>query len=170
MEGQGQNILIMGIGNEVLTDDEIGPKIAKELGRQIKDPGIRFESVALGGLEIIELFRGFEKVVIIDAIKTRDGIPGALYLFRPDDFKETLHLSNLHDVNFLVALELAEQLGIKLTSEIYILAVEIIEDLVFSEEFTPELAKAFPGILVEIKEFLYNELNISEFKTVESKA
>ena len=53
----------------------------------------------------------YQKVIIIDAIKTKDGIPGTIYYLTPSNFKETLHISSFHDVSFLTALKVAEKLN-----------------------------------------------------------
>jgi len=150
-------ILILGIGNEILTDDGIGPKLVKDLSKGMLNPGVQWTTACVGGLEIIELIAGYDQVILIDAIKTRGGIPGSVYLFSPHDFRETLHLSNLHDISFLTALKLGEQLGFSLPSDIQIIAIEIIEDEVFSDEFTPPLKKRYPMILKEIKSYLSDQ-------------
>jgi len=53
----------------------------------------------VGGLEILELIRDYGSVIIIDAIKKKDGVPGTIYKLTPANFKETLHLSSFHDVS-----------------------------------------------------------------------
>ncbi len=156
------SILVIGLGNEVLTDDAIGPRLSMALKARFKRPEIQFLTAAIGGLEMVELFSRYEKVFIVDAIKTRGGVPGTVYCLKPEDFKQTLHLTNFHDVNFLVGLDLAKRLGIKLPSEIHILAVEIVEDLVFSEEFTPEIQAKYPEVLNEIFEYIDGKLVLNK--------
>lgn len=142
--------LIMGVGNEILMDDGIGPKVVLELEKRWPLPGVEYQTTTLGGMEVVEMISGYEWVVFVDAIKTRGGIPGAVYEFTVDDFKETLHLTNLHDISFLQAIELGKTLGFKIPEKIYIYAVEIIEDQVFGEEFTPPLKEKYEDILNEI--------------------
>jgi hydrogenase maturation protease len=91
-------------------------------------------------------------VIILDAIKTKDGIPGAIYYLTPSHFKETLHVSSFHDVSFLTALDLAERLGIPIPDQIDIIAIEIVEDLTFASEFSPLIAKKYPRIYQEVLE------------------
>ena len=45
------DILILGIGNDILTDDAIGPKIVKRLQEDLSDERITFLNAAAGGLE-----------------------------------------------------------------------------------------------------------------------
>jgi hydrogenase maturation protease len=145
-----KKVLILGIGNDILTDDGIGPKLVNKLKSKKAFTDIDFLNVFIGGLEIIELIQGYEKVIFIDAIITKDGIPGTVYHFRPEDFKETLHLSNLHDANFLTALDLGRKMEMHVPEDIHIIAIEIIEDRVFSEHFSPVIERMFPGIFERV--------------------
>ena len=143
--------LVLGIGNDILTDDGIGPKIVNDLKTFERSPELIFETTTLGGLEILEIIKDYKKVIIIDAIRTIDGNPGEIFFFTPDDFKETLHLSNLHDINFLTALELGKKLGIPLPEEIHIIAIEIVEDQVFGTSFTPAIEEKYHIIMQSVK-------------------
>jgi hydrogenase maturation protease len=148
--GMNKQTLILGLGNDILTDDGIGPRLVRDLAQLIDNPTVRFDIANFGGLEIIEYIKGYEKVVFIDAIHNRDGIPGDVYYFIPSDFKETSHLSSLHDVNFLTALELGNTLNLDLPADLHIIAIEIVEDMEFSEEFTPPLKEKYYSILENV--------------------
>lgn len=142
--------LILGIGNDILTDDGIGPKLVNDLKKEEFPDYVHFQNAFIGGLDILELIQGYEKVIFIDAIITKDGVPGTVYHYKPADFKETLHLSNLHDANFLTALELGKKMGMQIPEDIYIIAVEIIEDRIFSDQFSPEIVMKVPGIFKKV--------------------
>jgi hydrogenase maturation protease len=142
--------LILGLGNNILTDDGIGPRLVNDLAQMILDPNIQFDTACCGGMEIVEYIKDFEKVVFIDAIRTRSGNPGDVYYFITSDFQETMHLSNLHDINFLTALRLGNTLNMDLPSDLHIIAIEIIEDMEFSEEFTMPLKEKYPEILEKV--------------------
>lgn len=146
MTNNKNKTLVLGVGNEILTDDGVGPKLCDFLAEKYKELPIQFEKLNVGGLEVLEFIEGYETVIFIDAIKTLDGQIGEVYLYTPDDFKETLHLSNLHDTNFITALELGRSLDFKIPKNMYIIAVEIKEDMIFSEYFTEELAIRYEEI------------------------
>lgn len=142
-----KKILVLGLGNEILSDDGIAPRLIKDLSELFPESDIEFSSQCCGGLDIMERIDGFDRVIFIDAIKTPDGNPGDISLFKPDDFRETSNLSNLHDINFITALSLGNTLGLNLPREIYIIAVKILEDMEFSTDFTPEIKRIYPEIL-----------------------
>ncbi|HVN57216.1 MAG TPA: hydrogenase maturation protease [Bacteroidales bacterium] len=142
--------LILATGNDILTDDGIALRIADDL--KIIFPDADIQTACCGGLDILDFIRDYKKVIFIDSIKTSGGSPGDVYHFKPSDFRETTHLSNLHDVSFLTALELAKSLDIELPEEMHVIAIEIIEDMEFSEEFTSLIKKNYAGIVTSVAE------------------
>lgn len=146
--------MIYGIGNEILTDDGIGPKLVKDIEKSFPAPHIKYETAFVGGIDILEYIQNYNTVIFIDAIKTKDGIPGTVYQFTTEDFKETLHLSSVHDVSFLTAIELGKRTGYKIPENIHIIAIEIIEDTVFNDAFTPEIQEKYPEILKTVIEMI----------------
>ena len=148
------DILILGIGNDILTDDALGPKLVRRLETDLKGEGLSFHTAAAGGMEIIEFIVGYPKVIIIDAIRTKEGVPGTVYHFTPANFKETLHLSSFHDMNFLTALKFAEKLDLQLPEQINIIAIEIVDDLNFSNDFSPEITRKLDQVCSNVKDML----------------
>ncbi len=147
-----QKSLVLGIGNDILRDDGIGPKLALKLGEIEPLDGVDYQTTTLGGLDILELIQDYQTVVFIDAIKTRGGVPGTVYEYSLDDFQETLHLSNLHDISFLTAIALGEKMNMPIPEQIGVIAIEIVEDMEFGEQFTPELEKKYPQILQSVRQ------------------
>jgi hydrogenase maturation protease len=151
--------LILGLGNDILTDDGIGPQLINDLVQVIKDDDVHYDTACCGGLQIMEYLKGYKKVILIDAIRTKDGNPGDVYYFIPSDFQETLHLSNLHDVHFLTALKFGNNLNLDLPVDLHIIAIEILEDKEFSEEFTQPLKERYTEILKEVEVIISQILN-----------
>lgn len=145
-----QKTLILGIGNDILTDDGIGPKLVQALKKDIHADNLVYMTVAAGGLEILEIIKDFRNVIILDAIKTKDGSPGDVYHLTPSNFKETLHISSFHDISFLTALQLAEKIDIPIPEKINIIAIEILDDLTFSSEFSKPVAEKYDIIYKKV--------------------
>jgi len=147
-------ILILGIGNELLKDDGIGPKIVKDIKPYFLKPNIDFKISALGGMETIEIMRDYDEVVIIDGIFTEGGIPGTVYFSSYPYNKNTLHISNAHDISFDMSVKLARKLSIPVPREIQVIAIEIVEDREFGEELTMPLQERYENILSSIIDML----------------
>jgi len=141
--------LILGIGNPILGDDGVGFHVAQELARRVKDDAIDIEDACTGGLNLLDLMAGYDKVIIIDAIKTEQGEPGEIYKLRPEDFSTSVHLaSSLHDVNFPTVLEIGNKfMPGEMPREIVIFAIEVEEIETFTEEMTTKVQEAVPQVV-----------------------
>ncbi len=154
-----QPLLILGIGNRILSDDGIGIKLIEDLQGEFRHPLVHFKTACTGGLEIVEMMQEYKDVLIFDAIKTHGGTPGNIYYFTIDDFKETLHISSFHDISFLIALEFMKRSGLNVPENINILAVEIVEDSYFSENFSIEIHKKYKTIRNKVRLYIQHNLD-----------
>lgn len=155
------SILILGIGNDILTDDGIGPKLVNDLDKKRIPKDVIFQEATLGGMELLDLVKNYDQVIFIDALKTGTTPPGTVRQFDPQDFEETLHLSSIHDIDFLTALELGRRTGMKIPGKITIIAIEIVEDRVFSTSFSPEIKIQYPEILRQVQQQVEKVLSFS---------
>jgi len=146
--------LVFGVGNEILTDDGIGPKLVNQLKNDINPDNINFETAFVGGLEILDFIQGYETAIFIDAIKTKNGTAGDIYEFELSDFKETLHLSNLHDISFLTAIEMGKRIDYDIPKTIKIIAIEIVEDMIYSDNFSPKIEQKYEDIYKEVSDYV----------------
>ena len=147
-------VLILGVGNPILSDDGVGIHVARELKKR-SIPGVDVEELAASGLELLDVVRGYDKVVIIDAIQTTKGKPGELYILEEKDFEKSIHGASPHGINIATALALGRKLvPAEMPKEVVFFAVEA-EDLVnVSERLTPKVAKALPRIVDKVRKEL----------------
>lgn len=144
-------VLVLGVGNPILSDDGVGIHVARELKKKGL-PGVDVEELAASGLELLDVVRGYDKVIIIDAIQTSQGKPGELFVLEEKDFERSIHGSSPHGINIATALALGRQLvPSEMPKEVVFFAVEA-EDLVnVSEMLTPKVAMALPGIVERVR-------------------
>ena len=144
------NTLILGIGNLILTDDGIGIKIA----RKLKEGNSRLEVTETNeaGIALLDLIDGYDKLVIIDSIKTEQGEPGELYKLELGDLKPAKDLASSHGIGIATAFELGRRLGYRIPKLVSIYAVNIKDNLTFGEECTEEVEARIPLILKQIIE------------------
>lgn len=62
--------LILGLGNELIGDDAVGVRVARTLGRLALPEGVAVEARPALGLELVELLGAWERIVIVDAMRT----------------------------------------------------------------------------------------------------
>ena len=142
--------LILGFGNPILTDDAIGIRIAEEL--QGEFPDITVEATSEAGLSILDEVTGYDKLVIIDSIKTGKGKPGELYKLTLEDLKPRSDFSSSHGLDIATAFKLGEKLGYPIPKQVSIYAVEVKDNTTFGEECTPELKQSMSLIIRQIIE------------------
>ncbi len=142
----------MGFGSDALSDDGLPIRLISDL-KPLFDPNkLDFETSPVGGLELVELLKGYQKAFLIDTQKTGKRRPGEVSIFIPDNFEETFHLSSQHDLSFKDALRLANEMAIPFPSDIQIIAIEIVENKRLSFEFSVEIALIYPEILKKIND------------------
>ncbi len=147
--------LILGVGNPILSDDGVGIHIARSL--KARDlPGVEVEELPASGLELLDVVRGYDRVVIVDAIQTKDGVPGDFYLLEERDFERSVHGSSPHGINIATALALGRKLvPDEMPGEVVYVAVEADNLVDVSEKLSERVAAAVPAIIDRIeKEFV----------------
>jgi hydrogenase maturation protease len=146
--------LLLGMGNPILSDDGVGIRLAQELARRLAPAaGLAVEEqCTVGGLNLLDLVAGFDRLIVLDSIKTRDGKAGDWYRFDGSALRETMNLSNVHDANFATAMELGRRMGMRVPDEtdIHVFAVEVMENLTFCERLSAELEEALPELVEEM--------------------
>jgi hydrogenase maturation protease len=158
--------LVLGMGNPILCDDAVGIRLAGDLRVHLEAaPGADtpvgpepfldvdfIEDCSVGGLHLLDLVIGYDRLVVFDSIRTPGALPGRWHQMTGATFRETMNLGCVHDANFTTTLELGRQMGARLPApeNVHIFAVEIIDNTTFSETMTPELEAAYTAFCPEI--------------------
>lgn len=137
--------LVLGLGNPILTDDGVGIHVVRAVASRCSPGnGVAFAEASVGGLRLLDLLAGYERVILVDAIQTQGGQPGEIHRLGLQQLPACLHSGSTHDLSLPAALELGRRLGMKLPrdEDLTILAVEAEDVLSFGESCTPAVAKA----------------------------
>ncbi|KYK23496.1 hypothetical protein AYK25_09985 [Thermoplasmatales archaeon SM1-50] len=115
--------IILGVGNQILGDDGVGIHIANELKKHIHQSEVTIEEAITGGMNLLDLILGYDKAIIIDAVKTEHGKDGEVKRIPLHDFS-TMHSCNPHDVSLSEAIEMAKKMGeTRIPREIVIIGI-----------------------------------------------
>lgn len=142
------------MGNPILCDDAIGVRLADDCVRRL-DATTDLDAIvecSVGGLNLLDVVTGYDRLVALDSIKTAGGAVGSWYRFTARSLRETMNLSNVHDANFATALELGRRMGLRVPDDddIHVFAVEVDDNVTFSEQMTPALEALYPELVEEI--------------------
>jgi hydrogenase maturation protease len=144
--------LVLGLGNPILTDDGVGIHVVRAAAAQVPNSqhqisNLHFAEASVGGMRLLEIVAGYERVIMVDAIQTPGGKPGDTYRLHPGGaLRASLHSGSTHDLSLTGALALGRGLDMALPADedILIIAVEAEDVLTFGEECTPAVAAAIP--------------------------
>lgn len=149
-------MIIVGLGNPILSDDGIGCHIACKLQDIIQEPEISVMEANVVGLDFLDILSDYDEAIIIDAIQTDISQPGSIYRLEPEAFVNAWHASTPYDINFATVLELGKRLGLCLPQEIAIYTIQIKDVSSFCEECTNEVKAAIPSCVAMILQELEN--------------
>ncbi|VUT24055.1 MAG: Hydrogenase maturation protease [Candidatus Methanolliviera sp. GoM_oil] len=139
-------VLILGMGNPILSDDGVGLLIAKEVGRRIE--GVEVVTTTSVGLNLLDLVVGYDKIFLIDALTTGEKIIGELVKLKGG--KTTSHLFSSHGINFFELLQIGKEFGYRMPEVGEIYGIEIGGEVSFGEELSLELREKIPYIIESI--------------------
>ncbi|GAH47123.1 unnamed protein product [marine sediment metagenome] len=148
--------LILGVGNPILTDDSVGICVANEI-KKLSLPNVEVIETSLAGISLLEYVVGYERLIIIDSIKTEKEAPGTLYKLKLEDIGNSATTSYSHGINIRTAIGLGRKLGYKIPKIIEIYAIEIKDNTTFGEECTPAVKSKIPGIVDEITKIIKSD-------------
>jgi hydrogenase maturation protease len=145
-----QNIstLVLGIGNPILSDDAVGIRIAQRL--ELTRPSINVEQTNEAAIALLDLITDYDKLIIIDSIKTKQGKAGELYKLTLEDFRPNNDFTSSHGMDIATAFEVGKSLGCRMPQTVSIYAIEVKDNENFSEQCTPEITERIPSLAEQI--------------------
>lgn len=80
------SILVLGVGNILLSDEGIGVRVIEALEqRYVMPEGVDVLDGGTAGMELLEAMASRTHLIIVDAIVSRKSEPGALLILRDDE-------------------------------------------------------------------------------------
>ena len=137
----GEQTLVLGMGNPILSDDAVGLLVAQRLSEGEVPEGVEVRESEQGGLRLLDLVRGFSRLIIIDALKT-GRTPGEVVVFNEEDFAGGHRYGSAHSISLRTALELGRRLGYDMPGQVTVFAIEADDIETFGERLSPPVAAA----------------------------
>jgi hydrogenase maturation protease len=147
---QTKRILVLGLGNEMLSDDAAGLHVAREMRQPLSDwEGIEVQETSEMGLSLLDYIVGFDDLVLVDAVQTGQAPPGFLHEFDGDEMK-ALPTMSPHFFGIGEALALGRRLGLSVPCRVKVFAIEVSDPWTVKTCMTPQLQQCLPGIIERI--------------------
>ncbi len=157
IEARAGKTLVLGIGNEIRGDDGVGIHVARRVAASLPPdlaPRVDVDEASTGGFDLVDYLRGYERVVVADAIKTEGGEPGKVYKFSAAALEPTAHLGHSHGVNLASALAVLRELKLGAPRDVMVVAVEAEWLYDFKEGLSPRVAAAVEEAAAAVLEIL----------------
>jgi len=177
--------LILGLGNPILGDDGAGWHVVEEVARQLPSPparakpprseaegalpqgegsraeGVELDYVSLGGLSLMERLTGYQRVVLVDSMKTGMQPVGTVSRFALSELPDLTagHSASAHDTSLRNALNVGRSMNVPLPpdEDVLIVAIEAESVYDFSEQLSPSVEAAVPAAVRAVLEFIENQ-------------
>lgn len=140
---------MIGLGNLLLKDDGIGPRVIQELHKEKLPTGIK--AVEAGGsfYNYWDLFRESRYIIAVDSMQG-GGQPGTVYMLDANQINYPVQaLGAVHEVHFLDVLKLARHYSAN--PDVTIIGMEP-KEIDFSLELSPEISARLPALVKLVKE------------------
>ncbi len=147
-------LLILCLGNDVLSDDAFGFRVGEALTCDGVDSHVEVVTAAVAGFALLDLLDGRDSVLIVDTVVTGKVEPGELHFYPRGHWTPSRGLITSHQISLPTALELGKMLGHRIPKVIDILAVEASDVTTLSEEMTEPVSSAVPDAVAMIKQWI----------------
>jgi len=145
--------LVLGLGNDLIADDAVGLLAVRALG-PLAGRRAEVRESSLHGLALLDLFVGYDRAILVDAVRTSDHPPGTVLELTPADLPPLAGLPSPHFCGLPEMCDLARRLELDFPKEFHILAVEIRDAVTIGGAMTPEVAAAIPEVCRRVMEKL----------------
>ena len=155
-------IMVMGVGNILLSDEGLGVHFLKELGGDDLPANVEVLEGGTAGLELIHLIDEVDFLIVVDAVNAKTE-PGAVFRFRPMDLRvlPPEYEVSFHQVGIIEVLNMAKLLDQAPESLIFGVQPANME---WGMELTPEIRAVFPRLKSLILEEISYVNEHREFK------
>ena len=140
--------LVLGIGNDILGDDGVGIHIVREVARRTRAADVTVEETGAAGLSLLERIKGYDRLIIADAILTEETQGGKIHRLTLRDLAKTNGSITPHDAALRTTLEIGNSLfpG-EMPADVIIFAVQTYNVEQIGSEMTKAVKAAVPEVV-----------------------
>ncbi|MBI5384655.1 MAG: hydrogenase maturation protease [Verrucomicrobia bacterium] len=150
MSETSNRILLLGLGNDILTDDAVGLNVVREVRQRLGGaPGLDIQETMEMGLTLLDFIVGYRALVLVDSIQTGTASPGHLHEIDAASLK-LLPTNTPHFLGIGETLALGRKLGLPMPEEVRVFAIEVGDPFTLGTSLTPALQEAFPNVVERV--------------------
>jgi len=150
-----KRIGILCVGNVLMQDEGVGPRVAQELIRNYQFPkNVEVLDRGTMGMSLLSDLKSFDVVLLVDAVDKTGTPPGTVVTFLPEDIAPFEAFHGAHDTRFCDVLEAASLLGYNLDGHCLGVQVQEMSPSDYVIGLTPPVEAALPYLISCVLGFL----------------
>lgn len=112
MTGNRERILVLGVGNPLMGDDGIGPRVVDllQLGYEFAE-NVELLDAGTMSFSILNLIREADHLIVVDAVRNTGHPAGTVMRLTPEQIAPNQIRHSMHDVALIDVLEAVELMG-----------------------------------------------------------
>jgi hydrogenase maturation protease len=143
MPENAPRILVMGVGNPLMRDDGVGPRVVEMLLAGYRFPdNVEILDAGTMSFTILDLLRDIDQLIIVDAIRDTGHPAGTVTKLTPQQIAPNQVRHSMHDIALIDVLQAAELMGHAPAAVAIGVQIDTIEDWVV--ELSPAVEEAAP--------------------------
>lgn len=150
LRSQYKHILILGVGNLLLSDEGVGVHVAQKMMAMDLPPEVQVVEGGTDGFGLVNVIVQADRMILIDAVKG-GGQPGSVYRFEIEDCPPypDLFKTSVHQISILEVINLSSLIGS--TPQTTIIGVEpaCVE---MGMQLSPQIEAKIPKVIQMIQE------------------
>ena len=135
-------VLVLGLGNDILTDDAIGLRVVEAARERLAgEPDIEIKTTTEMGLALLDEIADRESVVLVDSVQTGEASPGKIHEIDSLDLSRVLTTAP-HFLGIGETLALGKTLGLAMPMNVRIIAIEVADPYTLGTKMTLAVEQA----------------------------
>jgi len=153
-------ILILGVGNLLLSDEGVGVHVAQKMMNMDLPPGVDVLEGGTDGFGLMHVLLQTDRLILVDAVRG-GGQPGSIYRFDIEDCPPfpDIYKTSVHQISILEVINVSGLIGS--TPRTTIIGVEP-KCLDMGMTLSPEVEAKVPRVIELIEEEIASSLSLQE--------
>jgi hydrogenase maturation protease len=129
-------VVLIGIGNNLLSDDGVGPYLAEKIGRKL---GFPYRSVTHLSLELLDFVLDQRFIYIFDSFRNPDVPVGDVVQLTLDELEYRQNPSYSHGITIPIIFNIGKKLYQSMPKDVHVFGINVSDNQTISDSFSNEL-------------------------------
>ena len=153
-----RGVLILFLGNAILSDDRIGLIVGEMLKEKLESEGYEVRILEKTGFSLLDYLENRDEVVLVDSVRTGEHRVGEIVSVNLDEFKQYAPFTS-HYAGIPETLGLMKQLDLNPPKHFRILGIEVEDPYTISEKISDKLTMRLNELAQEIHKMISSSVD-----------